>query len=138
MTLDKSDLVVIRDYTPDDRNFILATFLRGLFHGGFFWNEMPKPVFMLNYHAVLDKLLPNSKIRLACDKTDPSVIYSYVITNKDETVLHWAFTKAAWRNIGLAKSLTPVSIESVSHLTNQGRSILRKYPTLIFDPFSVA
>lgn len=128
---------MIRDYTSDDRNFILATFLRGLFYGGFFWNEIPKSIFMLSYHAILEKLIPASKIRVVCDRTDPTVIYSYVVTNQDETVLHWAFTKAAWRGIGLAKSIVPITIESCSHLTNQGRSILRAHPGVVFNPFNV-
>lgn len=134
--LNKSDLVAIREYTPDDRNFVFATFLRGIYYGGFFYGEMKKATFMEKYHQILENLIKISSIRIACDKTDPSVIYSFVMTNPSETVIHFAFTKAAWRGIGLAKSLTPLTIESASHLTKQGLSILRKY-NLEFDPFAI-
>ena len=137
MSLDKADLILIRPYNADDRNFILATFLRGLYYGGFFYSEMEKSTFMKNYHPIAEKLITISKITVACDKTAPDVIYSYIMINPSETAVHFTFTKAAWRKIGLAKSLVPLSIETVSHLTKQGLSILRKYPTLKFDPFTL-
>lgn len=133
--LNKSELVTIRDYTPEDKNFVYATLLRGIFYGGFFYGEMKKSTFMLRYHEVLDKLIPVSKIKIVCDRTDPDVIYSYCITNQDGTVVHFVFTKAAWRGIGLAKSIIPLTVEACSHLTKQGLSILRKYPAIEFNPF---
>lgn len=137
MTLDRSELVAIRDYTPADRNFVFSTLLRGIYYGGFFYGEMNKATFMEHYHNILEQLIPNTKITVACDKSDPDVIYSYCVTNPSGTVVHWVFTKAAWRGIGLAKSLVPLTVESVSHLSKQGLSILRKFPNIEFNPFNV-
>jgi hypothetical protein len=137
MTIEKSQLVAVRDYEISDKNFVMATFLRGLYYGGYFWGEIPKDVFMQNYHFVLERLLesPNIKIKIACLKDDREVILGYSVLNKEETILHWVFTKSAWRNIGIAKSLLPKSILAVTHLSKSGLSILRKHETVHFNPF---
>ena len=129
-----TNLITVRDANPDDKSFIFATWLRGLRYGNEFFAAIHKATYFRNYHAILEKLLTSGvTIKVACLKEDPSVILAYSVFKGPR--LDWVFVKAAWRGIGLAKSIIPPTIEKVSHLTKVGRSILVKYPHVVFDPF---
>lgn len=134
--MEKNELVSIRDAVIGDKNFILATFLRGLYYGDSWYGEIPKSVFMSEYHKFLELLLshPTTKVKIACLKDDTDVILGYVIMNTSETVLHFAFCKKAWRGIGITRQLVPTTVTSVTHLTKVGLSIIKK-KGLVFNPF---
>lgn len=134
---DKAELITHRDGLPEDKNFILATWLRGLFYGSDFYREIPKNIFMANYHTILEKLLqrPGVVVRVACLKEDPSVILGYAVARRSQnlTVMDWLFVKSAWRNIGIGKSLVPPNLAAVTHLTKVGKAI--KPTDCVFNPF---
>jgi len=136
--MNKEELVSTRGYLPEDRNFILSTFLRGLYYGGSVFSDMPKALFMNSYHPIVERILDANvlAIRVSCLKDDPSVILGYSVLNQSATTLHWVFVKKAWRSIGIAKSLVPSTISTVSHLTKPGKSIIVA-KGLIFNPFSI-
>lgn len=135
--MQKNELVGIRDYLPGDRNFILATWLRGLYYGDSWFREIPKDIFMDNYHRALEGILASKavSVRVACLKDDPEVILGYAIVSSG--ALHWLFVKSAWRGIGIAKSLVPSDTSTVTHLTKVGLGILKKHPGVIFNPFAI-
>ncbi len=135
--INKADLVTIRDGNADDRNFILATWLRGLYYGDSWFKEIPKDIFMEYYHRFLEGLLnlPGVIIKVSCLKEDPYVILGYAVSRKvkDLTVLDWVFVKDAWRGIGLGRSLVPQTPDAVSHLTKLGKIL--KPVNCVFNPF---
>ena len=130
-----NDLYDIRDVLPADYNFILATWLRGLYYSDMWFKEMEKATFMKNYHKVIEAILarPGCSTKIACLKDDLNVILGYAVYK--DTVVDWIFVKSSWRNIGIAKSLVPAGVTAVTHLTPVGLSILRKQPGVVFDPF---
>lgn len=136
--MNKDELVTIRDMLPEDKNFILATWLRGTFYGESVYSNMPKSLFMDKYHKVLEFLLtnPNTKVRVACLKDDADVILGYSVFTKDSNTLHWVFVKKSWRGIGIARDIVPSSITTITNLTKIGNSIAKK-KQLTFDPFIV-
>lgn len=129
------DMVIVRDATPDDKAFIYATFLRGLYYGNPWFTAINKDSFMATYHKVIDNLLakPSTKIKIACIKDDPEVILGYSIS--EPHTLHWMFVKQAWRRLGLAKQLLPDDIKIVTHLTTIGEKLKPK--EWQFDPFKI-
>lgn len=139
--IDKKDLISIRDSLPNDRNFILATWLRGLYYGDTWFKEIPKAIFFENYHNVVERILtrPGTIIKIACLKDDPDVILGYCVSrvfNGDINVVDWAFVKSAWRNIGIAKRLLPAKVHACTHHTKQSLGIAKKkFPSIIFNPF---
>jgi len=139
MTLSKKDLVSTRAVEPGDVNFIFATFLRGLYYGDSWFSQVPKAIFMENYHRVIQHLLvhSNTKITIACLKDQPEVILAYVIATADGSTLHWAFCKKAWRSIGIIKDLVPSNVQQVTHLTKVGLSIIKKHENVSFNPFAI-
>lgn len=137
MSTAKKDLIDIRGYLPDDRSFILACWLRGVYYGNTFFSEIPKGIFMEHYHSVLERFIDNPKvtIKVACLKDDPQVILGYSVSrvSKDQVVLDWIFVKTAWRKIGIGKSLVPENLKAVTHLTKIGKSL--KPDSVVYNPF---
>lgn len=137
MSITKTDLVTTRSAVKEDRNFILATFLRGVYYGDSWFKLIPKHIFMENYHTVVTRLLdtPGIDIKIACLKEDPEVILGYSIVRyiNNSTVLDYVFVKAAWRRIGIAKSLMPAEFNFCTHLTKVGANI--KPTNCSFNPF---
>lgn len=128
--MDKKSLITNREYIADDYNFILATWLRGLYYGNDWFNKIPKTTFMENYHKVIDHIIkkPNTKIAVSCLLEDPNVILGYSVY--EPKILHWVFVKQPWRGIGIAKDLIPHDITTVTHLTRS--HIKTEYQ---FNPF---
>jgi GNAT superfamily N-acetyltransferase len=142
--LDKQALIEVRNYRPADKNFIMATWLRGLYYGDSWFSQIPKAIFMEQYHAALEKFLLGQAviIKIACLKEDPEVILGYSVSRNLQigeasiSVLDWVFVKSAWRKIGIGKMLMPHRINACTHLTKSGQAIARqKLPDMIFNPF---
>jgi hypothetical protein len=132
-------LYAIRDGTPSDDNFILATFLKGLYYGDSWFSLIPKDLFMVNYKHIVQSLVksPKVSIKVACLKEDPSIILGYIMMSKDEKTVHWIFIKSIWRKRGIGKSLWPTSATAVSHLSSLGKNLMSKVPNVVFNPFSI-
>jgi GNAT superfamily N-acetyltransferase len=134
--LSKKELIAFRAPTLDDENFIYSTWLKGLRYGNELFSLIDQEIYFKTYHVIIEFLLkhPTTRIEVAALKEDPEVILGYVVRNQD--TVHWLFVKQAWRGIGLARSLLSAPFEFVSHLTDQGASLLKqKYPTVKFNPF---
>lgn len=133
--LQKTDLVTTRLMTPDDKNFIMATWLKGLRYGNDWFLAIDKDAYYKNYHKVIETIVghPTTTVKVVCLKDDPEVILGYSAYSGAR--FHWLFVKKSWRGIGIGKSLVPLGIRSVTHLTKTGKMILEKYPDVVFDPF---
>jgi ribosomal protein S18 acetylase RimI-like enzyme len=130
-------LYALRNAKLEDYAFIKATWLRGLYYGESWYSMIPKDIFMKNNSLYFDKLLGSTKtlVMVACLKEDPDTILGYSVISKDLKILHWIYVKSAWRNQGLAKKLTPIEMESVSHITKLGLTLLKKFPNIIINPY---
>ncbi len=119
----------------DDWNFILSTWLKGLRYGNDWFGLIEAPVYYANYQRHIESILqsPVTTIRVACLPDAPEVILGYAVMRGDR--LDWTFVKKAMRGYGIAKRLVPDTIKSVSHLTDAGRAILKKRPSITFNPF---
>lgn len=129
----------IRDAVDEDHNFILATFLRGLYYGDSWFSSIPKDIFMANYKPVITAILssPKTSVKVACLKEDTNVILGYSILSTDYQTVHWVFVKTPWRGNGIAKTLVPQHPTAVTHLTALGTKLLPKLPNVIFNPFAL-
>jgi len=143
-TVNRKELIAVRPYNESDKNFVLATWLRGLYYGESFFSTIPKTIFMENYHNILEGFLAanGDSVKVACLKEDPEVILGYSVVRHtkigeaDISILDWIFVKTAWRGIGIGKMLVPARLNACTHLTKLGSSILKtKYPNIIFNPF---
>lgn len=127
------EILIIRQGRTGDRNFILSTWLMGLYYGNPWFKEIEKDIFMANYHTVVCGLLERSAIVVAALKEDEDVILGYSVINPP--VLHWIFVKEAWRKVGISKHLVPREIDVTTHLTVLGKKLKPKHMT--FNPFLI-
>ncbi len=136
---DFSNLVKIRNYKEEDKNFILASFLKGLYYGESWFSMIDKDDFMAYYKNIAQAMLthPNILIKVACVPEYPDDILGYCIQSKDGTMIHWVFIKSKWRNNGIARALVPQSPKIATHLSKLGKTLLIKFPNIRFNPFAL-
>lgn len=129
----------IRDANKNDHNFILATFLRGVYHGDTFFSSVPKDLFMSRYKLVAQALVgdENTKIKVACLPEDPDVVLGYSILSNDYSTINFVFVKNAWRRKGIGRSLVPLNPAYVvpQHVTSIGKSLMHKLNHVKNNPF---
>ncbi len=134
----KSDLVTLRPMVESDKNFVMATALRGLFYGESWFSEIKKDTFMSHYHKTLEYILAKdtTQVVIACLKEDPDIILGYSILTPLSDTAHFVFVKKSWRGIGIGRSLIPETTKRVTHLTKVGLVLIRKF-NLDFNPFAI-
>lgn len=137
---DFKGLYLIRDVKDEDKSFILATFLRGLYYGDSWFSLIPKDIFMDNYKLIAQAIVnnPTNKIMVACLPDDKDVILGYSILGEDFQTIHFCYVKSAWRKNGIARSLCPQRPTRVTHLTGLGRELVKKFEKCIFNPFALS
>ncbi len=128
----------IRPATAEDKSFIMATFLRGVYYGHTWYEQIPKELFMDAYKKLAEDAW-NSKyvqFNIACLKEDPNVILGYSVLSADRKAVLWIFVKAAWRKQGIGRSLLPETIEFTTHLSLLGQQLIKeKFTNIAFNPF---
>lgn len=144
MTTSFRGLYDIRSGKETDKNFVMATFLRGLYYGDSWFSTIPKSIFMDNYKKIVEHLVNNGILIVACLKDEPDVIIGYSLLSQDLKTVHWVYVKnskleegVTWRGKGIARSLLPKEVTYVSHLSALGKKLLSKFPTASFNPFSL-
>jgi len=128
---------VVRDGNDNDRNFIMATAMRSICHSDPRFKDVPHKVFMDHYHPVLESRVdgPFTIVKVACLTDDPDTVLGYALYRQvgSQTILDYVYVKAAWRRIGVAKSVMPPNVDAVTHLTAVGKKLMPK--GAIFNPF---
>lgn len=116
--------IVLRTMEDADKSFIYSTWLKGTYYGNDFMNSVVKEVFFREYSKYIDNLLQKSLVIVACLVDDQSVILGYSVSRQN--VLDFVFVKAAWRRKGIANSVVPKEINTVTTITKSGNSIRLK------------
>ena len=135
--IQKTEFMAFRGYDPKDKNFILATWLRGLYLENSFFRKIEKKTYFKNYELILEKILsdPDTFCHIACHSEDASVIFGYAVMKNTET-LHWTFVKLPFRRVGIMTDLLkPFKLKAVTHLTDLGYKLKPK--SVVFDPFLI-
>ncbi len=133
--INKSELIDFRDGVDADHAYIYSSWLQGLRYANDYFELIEKSAYFEHQHKLIEDILNDFEVtvRIACLREDPSVILAYAVYKNDR--LDWVLVKSRWRGIGLARDLVPPGITSVSHVTKVGQSLLRKHPTIRFNPY---
>ena len=123
----------VRDARLGDKSFIFSTWLLGLYHGNDWFKEIDKGIYFSTYKLIVEHLLINSRVMVACLPDDEDVVLGYIVFK--ENVIHWIFVKKPWRKLGIAKLLFPSGITVCTHLTKAGKAIKPK--NISFNPFFI-
>jgi len=126
--------IKIREYLPDDKNFILTTMVKSSYE----WLSGKKERFAVYYSGIEDTLVRryesgSLKVIVACDSEDENFILGYAIYDLGYN-LHYVFVKMAFRNLGISKMILDHIFKSktnitVSFWTKDIKYIQKKYNT---------
>lgn len=138
MNEEVQSLYKIRSPVANDFNFIMATFLRGLYYGDSWFSFIPKDIFMDNYKKIASAIVTgtNTRIKIACLNDDENTIIGYSVGSADGKTIHWVYVKSVWRKQGIGSSLVPKDIDTITHLSALGKSLMHKYKCQ-FNPFKL-
>lgn len=118
------------------QNFVKSKWKRTLRHGNDYFKLTDSDAFFENYERFINHLFarPNSVIRLAVLTDDPDVALGFSFIEGD--ILHYVYVQHEQRNRGVGRSLVPVKISIITHLTKSGLSIWHnKLRHAVFNPF---
>jgi hypothetical protein len=90
----------------EDKNFIYSSWLNSFQHKGFAKNIEPS-IYFANHQLVIDNLLQNAKVRVACMPETPEDIIGYVVYDIVGGIhcTHFTYVKNTFRRLGVAKTL---------------------------------
>lgn len=95
--------VLLRLGVPDDRAFVLATWVRSYeprTHG-----SVRRDVYLEHQGKLAERLLEASPLIIACSPSHESTIHGWCCADNALAVLHYAYVPPALRGLGLARSL---------------------------------
>lgn len=117
-------------------NFVRSKWLRTLRHGNDYFKLSDSDSYYEAYQRYIHILLSRSKsvIRLAVLTEDQDVALGWSLIEGD--VLHYVYVQHEQRNKGIGRSLVPVPISTITHLTKSGMNAWHnKLPNAVFNPF---
>jgi hypothetical protein len=97
-------IIELREGKPIDEDFIFSSWIQCLGNSRPY-SGLDRNWFTTAQHALIEKLLKNSKILIACDPEDDDQIYGYMVYNPMSNVLHWVYVKQLFRRAKVASRL---------------------------------
>lgn len=130
--------LLLRRADADDAAFIFSYWLRDHFERSAFAKGIAKSTYMALHHVVLERIIARSVVHIACDASDPTVIFGFICTEGE--TLHYIHVKRAFRRLGVAKALLAAAGMSdgprvFTHLTDDGVSLRRRFPLAEYNPY---
>lgn len=125
--------VVLRLAQESDHSFIYATWLKGIYWGDPYFQQIPQSIYWKTQSKCIQKILedPDYKVIMAVLDNAPNEIKGYAVV-RGEHVL-WVYVKKDYRGEGIARLLLPGPISTYSGSTVSGHAIAKK-KKLIFNP----
>jgi ribosomal protein S18 acetylase RimI-like enzyme len=95
-----------RQATSEDASFIFSSWLKSYRHS-LFAKLITNTIYYEEHHKVIEALLKNCNVVIACNESDLSQIYGYAVSDKIDGILviHYIYVKHSFRNMGLGKAL---------------------------------
>ena len=128
-----------RQPTSDDTSFIYATWLnnaRRLFDHRFIRSR----IYFKGYKSHIERIMRDAQVTVICNPESPTQIFGWVcFTPKTEfTLVHYAFVKETYRNLGLMKALIGSfpGQKVITHITPKVQEVTDKYE-LVYNPYAL-
>lgn len=125
---------LFRAMEQPDESFVFHSWLRS-FGKGLRLSVRGKADYYKRHHELIERLLPRSKVLVACDPQAHGEVWSYCCfeARPGACVVHWVYTKQAYRRFGLAGCLVGLALQVVprplehSHRTDAWAPLGRRY-----------
>jgi hypothetical protein len=133
--------VLIRDATEKDVGFIFNSWLKS-YKASAFAKYISGPVYYNLHHKSIETILKRSRVLVAANPVDPNQIYGYLCLEQQQetTVVHFAYTKEAFRKMGILQLLLNEAqvpeIFFYSHSTLSASQVLPKIARKgVYNPY---
>lgn len=101
-----SKTLKIREVTEPDVSFVFNSWLKSHRHSDS-TRGISSPVYYAGHHRLIERIILQSKVLIACNKDDESQIYGYICAGHVDGILavHYIYIKQTYRNLGIGKEL---------------------------------
>jgi hypothetical protein len=101
--------MIIRESTSKDKAFITSTWYQSYYPK----SNLPFDDYKYYQNRLMKSLLENSTILIACDDTDTTQIFGWLVYMNvlNEPVIHYCYVKTIYRRFGAAKALMTRALE---------------------------
>lgn len=130
--------IKIRPANGSDLNFIYDTFRQSMRSDSTMGRAVADGLFKREFVKIIDDILKTATTLIACMRTNPHVILGYLIFEPQR--IHYAFTKMAFRQMGIQRALIKESgLDLSERVTTQFQTkmsypIFEKYKQIEFRP----
>ena len=136
------DKIGIRSYLPTDEEFIYACWLNHYKHSSLFGKQIRSEIFYKEHHKLIEQLLKRSQITIAYPIGDPIIILGFLVMEgtKADPLIHFTFVKRAFRDMGIAETLTQeldLNHATITHYTKDAEWIMDRCPGMVYNPYKV-
>ncbi len=133
--------IAIRPASAEDVSFIFNAWLKS-YRSSDFAKNIQGEIYYHEHHKVIEEILKQYNVLIACNKDDYSQIYGFMCAGFTQNVLtiHYVYTKHTFRRMGIAKMLlnafeyNPEYACIYTHETNAIKSITKEL-AMVYHPY---
>lgn len=140
---DQAPLFVLRAFESADTAFLFSSWLKS-YRDAPAVAGIPNSLYYAGQHALIERLLGQSAVIVACSSEDPSQIMGYGVGRLSNgptghAALHWLYVKHPFRGFGIAKAIEGALVAgattvSYTHRVKACDRLMRSRP-YVFNPF---
>ena len=104
--MSQNNPIRLRPLIEDDLAFIFNSWLKS-YRFSHLAEKITNTIYFADHHKVIERLIEDSKVVVACNEEDPSQVYGYVVGGALDGIalLHFIYVKHTFRNMGVGKTL---------------------------------
>ena len=133
--------ILLRPAASEDVSFIFSSWLKS-FRNSFFAKPIDNTVYFSEQHKLIEKLVKQAPVIMACNPDDISQIYGFICAQRIEGVfcLHYLYVKHSFRKLGIGRALVnsfehdSSSAGVYTHHTACGEILKHKF-NLVYHPY---
>lgn len=133
--------VLLREPDKEDINFIFSSWLKS-FRTSNFAKNVSNTIYFDQHHKVIESLLQNSKVIIACNRDDKKQIFGYIVATRIDGIftVHYAYVKHTYRRLGIGKLLLSAfnhdirDLSCYTHDTHMGNKLAAKF-NFVYHPY---
>jgi len=99
-----------RPARDDDYGFVLNSWLKSYYNTAIIKPHINRGIFFRNEAKIVNKLIREDSITIACNPEDDTHIFGYICYRVDPQVMHYVYMKQPFRRIGIAGGLLSSSL----------------------------
>tara|TARA_R110002167_G_C12560091_1_gene641709 strand:- start:367 stop:825 length:459 start_codon:yes stop_codon:yes gene_type:complete len=102
----------LRPLIEDDLPFLYNSWLKS-YRFSHYAEKITNTIYFEDHHKLIERIIKDCKVLIACNPSDPSQLYGYIVVGEEEGILvvHFIYVKHTFRNMGIGKTL----LDAVGH-----------------------